>query len=77
MHTWEEILQAVKTYAQEHYNDGGWDVIVECYEDSDLTHLLEDGQGDRPTTPEQAIERAWVYVGIWADRQADAANSAF
>lgn len=77
MHTWEEILQAVKDHAQKHYCNGGWDVLVECYDDSDLTHLLEGPAGSRPATPEDAIKRAEGYVSIWAERQADAKNSAF
>lgn len=75
--TWGDILQAVKNHADEHYNDGGWDVLRECYNDSDLTHLLEDGQGNRPTTTARAIQVAEGYVSAWAERQADAKISAF
>lgn len=62
----------VMAYAEEHYNDGGWDVIAECWDKEMLTEILI-RQGDE--------EKAWSLieslVDIWADRQADAINSAF
>lgn len=33
MYTTEEIISYIKKYANDHYSDGGWDVIVECKTD--------------------------------------------
>ena len=35
-----ELVQYVKDYANFHYNDGGWDVIVECWGDKDIIKVL-------------------------------------
>lgn len=31
-----EIVEGVKAHALAHYNDGGWDVIVECWTDAEI-----------------------------------------
>lgn len=66
-------VEGVKTHALEHYEDGGWDVIVECWEDADIIeHTAE------VDTAEEAIALLQHGpVAVWADRQADARNSAF
>ena len=33
-------VDAVKAHAAEHYEDGGWDVIVECYTDEMVLELV-------------------------------------
>lgn len=62
----------VMAHAKEHYSEGGWDVIVECWGNEEITEILIE-QGDE--------ENAWrlieSLVDIWSDRQADARNSAF
>jgi hypothetical protein len=58
----------VMAYAEAHYNDGGWDVIVECWTLDDLRQARHlDGSWDG----------VLGAVDVWADRQADAINSAF
>jgi len=69
----KEIIEAVKAHALEHYEDGGWDVIVECYDDEMLADRLKDC-----STAEEAIESLRsCEIDVWSDRQADARNSAF
>jgi len=63
-------VDAVKAYALEHYNDGGWDVIVECWEDTDILECIGDAR-----TVEDALARVSVLVDVFADRQADARHS--
>jgi len=62
----------VMEYAKAHYDEGGWDVIVECWEADQINEILLE-QGDEV--------RAWSLivslVDVWSDRQADARNSAF
>jgi hypothetical protein len=57
-------VDEVKAYALEHYEDGGWDVIVECWSDDDIALALADNT-------------LYAAIDIFADRQADAINSAF
>jgi hypothetical protein len=69
----EEIIQGVKDHAMAHYSDGGWDVIVECYEDSELNELIETmADGAVVLNAENAIAHIQPIVDVWADRQADA-----
>jgi hypothetical protein len=70
----QNLIDAVKKHANEHYEDGGWDVLVECWSDKDiLNHLNTYGA----RTEKQAVESFKTVVSVWADRQADARNSAF
>lgn len=47
--------EAVRNHAIEHYNDGGWDFIVECYSDEDIQKVL-DYDGVQEGDVEAAIE---------------------
>jgi len=69
-----ELVQYVKDWANFHYNDGGWDVIVECWEDKDILELLT---RDNATTEQEALAAFKEIVAVWADQQADAENSRF
>lgn len=68
----EEIAKYIYDYAVEHYNDGGWDVIVECWTIKSIMETLEDDESQ-----EEALEGFKDLVSVWAERQADAVNSAF
>lgn len=35
-----EFIQAIRNYAKEHYNQDGWDLVVECWEDKDIRHAI-------------------------------------
>lgn len=68
------LIERVKQHALDHYENGGWDVIVECWTDEELAQLLADYNA---TTFEAALNALGPIVDVWADRQADARNSAF
>lgn len=36
----QEMVQAVKAHAAANYNKGGWDIIVECWEDADIAEKI-------------------------------------
>lgn len=36
MPTKNELIDAVTSYAEEHYNTGGWDVVVEAYTEEEI-----------------------------------------
>lgn len=67
-----ELIQAVKDHAQAHYNDGGWDVVVECWSDEDIARTIKGAR-----TAKGAVKKVAVIVSVYKDRQADAENSAF
>lgn len=66
------LVEGVKAHALAHYEDGGWDVVVECWGDG---QIAEHVKGAR--TIAGAVRRFEDVVSVWADRQADARNSAF
>ena len=78
------LVTAVRKHAQEHYNDGGWDVIVEACDDEWIVKAINDSS-PVPTTLDEVLNPpkpdGWSVIAscvdIWADRQADARNSAF
>ena len=61
-----EYTQAVKTYAIENYNQGGWDFIVECYSDDELTELIHEG---KPRNEQEAINWVSRIIGVFDERR--------
>lgn len=70
--TTAELVEAVKDHAHEHYEDGGWDVIVECWTDDEIATQIGGAK-----TVESALRKFSAFVDVMSDRQADARNSAF
>ena len=68
------LAKELMAHAEAHYNDGGWDVIVECWELQQIDEVLAENGA---TTLTEAVAGFAFLVGVWADRQADAMNSAF
>ncbi len=66
-----ELVEAVKAYAVEHYVDGGWDVVVECWTDEQIGEHI-----GRARTLAGALRKFATLVDVWADREADARNAA-
>ncbi len=36
-----ELIAAVKAHAVAHYETGGWDFVVECWDDSEIAEVLD------------------------------------
>jgi hypothetical protein len=70
-HDLNTLVQYIKDYANFHYEDGGWDVIAECWDDNDILELLT---RDNATTEQEALAAFTVIVAVWEDRLADAAE---
>lgn len=68
----DALVEGVKAHALAHYEDGGWDVVVECWEDAQIAEHIEGAD-----TVEEAVQRFEGVVSVWADQQADARNSVF
>jgi hypothetical protein len=56
-----EVVQAVKAYALEHYQEG-WDTIVEAYTDEELGNYIDELGG--ANTAEEAVALIGKYEGI-------------
>ena len=66
------ILEAVKAHAQKHYNEDGWDFIVECYTDKELTELI-----GKCKTVDAAIKKVKHITGIFSEQCQSARNEVF
>ncbi len=55
MATMQEMIEAVKAHAIKHYEQDGWDTIVECYSDSEIAKEIEQGKCE-------SVEQAIAYV---------------
>jgi hypothetical protein len=69
-----ELAGQFYAYAEKHYSQGGWDVVVECWT---LPEITEAFASEGVETMEQALACSLAgAVDVWADRQADARVSA-
>lgn len=68
----KDIIAAVKAHAEANYSKGGWDIVVECYEDSEIAEAIEGC-----TTAEEAIARLGKIVGWRNDYRKDIQAEAF
>jgi hypothetical protein len=66
------VLQVMK-YAEAHYNDGGWDVIVECWEPRQIAETIKGCNTLAAVLKGSGLS---AVVGVWSDREADVFNSA-
>jgi hypothetical protein len=67
-----DLIAQVRVHAVRHYADGGWDVVVECWSDEDIREQI-----GRARTLKGALAKLAEVIDVYADRQADALNSAF
>lgn len=65
----QDLIDAVRTHAVAHYNDGGWDVVVECWDDDEIAEHLAEHDAK---TLDEAVAAFEPVVDVWADRQAEA-----
>jgi len=72
--TQAETIQAMKDWCMENYENGA-DTMVECWSTEDYEGLFSFEGKDQ--TAEQAWEILKSVAEVYADRQADARNSAF
>lgn len=62
------LVRAVNMHARAHYNEGGWDVIVECWDDAEIAQLLVE---DAVTTEAEAIAAFVPLVEVWREQETD------
>lgn len=60
----QELIKAVRKHAEANYNEGGWDFLVECWEDSDIAELLSEDD-----TVQTAIVKCERVVGAMDEQR--------
>ena len=68
-------IQAMKEWCLDNYNKGA-DTMAECWNDEDFESLFTSCDG-QPVTTADAWRRLKNLASVYAERQADARNSAF
>lgn len=68
----ETMVQKVREYALAHYDQDGWDYLVECYEDAEIAELI----GDASSTP-WAIERCRKVMQLLDEQRRSVMNEVF
>ena len=66
------FAKEIKAHALANYNEGGWDIVVECYSDAELVELTANCK-----TAEQAIKKVGKIVGAQDDYRKDIQGEAF
>ena len=66
------LVAAVRAHAAEHYINGGWDVIVECYDDAAIAEVIGGAR-----TVDAALAKFAPIIEVLTDRQAEAAYQAY
>jgi|TARA_R110000744_G_scaffold368978_1_gene479051 hypothetical protein len=64
-------IQGIKEYALAHYNESGWDVLIECWEDDEI-----EAKAEGLALPE-AIRTIGAELKIYDDYRRDIAATAF
>lgn len=68
----EALTAAVKAYAIAHYETDGWDYVVECYSDADISDIIKTAR-----TPAGAIKKMRAAIKPRADYRDDIQGEAF
>ena len=58
----KDMVDAVKAHAVAHYEEGGWDYLVECYSDAEVAELI-----GRARTVAGAIKKVAKIMKIKGD----------
>lgn len=70
-----ELITAVREHARRNYNRDGWDILVECWDDSDIIAAITPNVGIG--TPELAIQHIAKQLKLVNDYRTDIQNEAF
>lgn len=64
-----ELAHFIQKHAQDNYEAGGWDIIIECWT---LDEIDEHLNKHAAASEAEAIAAFIPLIDVWADRQADA-----
>jgi hypothetical protein len=68
--TTTDLIAAVRAHALANYRKGGWDYLVECWEDKDIADEI-----DGCTSKAAAIKRCKSICDVMGDMREDAINA--
>jgi hypothetical protein len=70
----QDLIQAIRKYAEAHYNKG-WDVVVEAYDDGDLLEELSENGMDLVKTIKSLQAMVSLRSDLMEEHQAEARSS--
>lgn len=62
----QELIDAVKAHALANYETGGWDFVVECWDDAEIAEALAEAGA---TTEAEAIAAVAETAGLLDERR--------
>lgn len=62
----QDLVNAVRTYAIKHYEQDGWDYVVECWEDKDILDVVKGCKQES-----QAIRKVRTEIKLIDDYRKD------
>ena len=68
----QDLVDAVRAHAVEHYNEGGWDFVVECWEDWEILAVVRGCKREG-----QAIRKVRKQIRALDDRRREVQAEAF
>ena len=60
------FVEDVKKYALEHYEENGWDIVVECFSDEEISEIIK-----KARTKKGAIEKMSKSIRPLADHRSE------
>jgi hypothetical protein len=61
-----ELIKAVRDYALDNYEKGGWDILVECWDDEEIAEVIGGAK-----TPKAAIAACKRVIGTIDEYRSD------
>lgn len=61
-----QLVTLVRAHAQTHYESGGWDVVVEAWDDAQIVEAI-----GKARTEAGAIRKVGEWVGVYDDVRQD------
>ena len=67
-----DLIAAVRRHAINNYEQDGWDVLVECWDDGDILERISDANAQ---TPDAAIKACLSWVALYDERRREIRNA--
>ena len=67
-----DLVRAVRRHAEQHYEEDGWDFLVECWSDAEIAEEIGDADSE-----EVAIRRCLIVTRILADQRREIQSTAW
>jgi hypothetical protein len=64
----KEWIKELRSHALDHYEESGWDYLVECWSDEDIALIIRESCAD---TYEEAFQAVAEYVDLLGDQRSE------